>query len=518
MNEYDKLCNSKFKLNKAQNYLADFMKTHNNLLVYHKIGSGKTCTALQISENLKKSYNIIIVTQASLIHSYYYELYGPCTNFKYMSEKHYNDISNLDKNIIEKADSKISKYYTFLSYDKYYTHKIKFNRKTLLIIDEVQNIVSQTGVRYKKLFNDINKVNIRENKINDINSNNLNNPSKLKIVLMSATPIFDNPIELLLTFNLLRPKILFDSNSSLNTVKKFIHTNVSYYRGSNPIVFPKIVRKTVLCKMTNYQYKLYNQVASENYDLRNSPITKVSQLPNNFLLGERMVSNICFPMGLSENYNLTDTVILNKLKKLSCKFYKLMKYIKINEGKSLIYTNFVNQFGINSLVKILEAYGYKNYSDYGQGSKSFAIFSGKENIIYRNEIKNIYNLSNNINGELLKIIILSPAGKEGLSFNNVKSIHILEPHWNFSRIEQVEGRGVRTCSHKMLPAYKRFVNIYLYISVLPDKKYGISTDQHIMKLCENKNKVNKLYNKLLKEYAFDCNLLKKYNNVKCKNI
>jgi hypothetical protein len=133
-------------------------------------------------------------------------------------------------------------------------------------------------------------------------------------------------------------------------------------------------------------------------------------------------------------------------------------------------------------------------------------------------LKNTYNLKENVDGELIKIIILSPAGKEGLNFNSVKSIHIIEPYWNNSRIEQIKGRGIRTCSHKLLPSRQRYVNVYLYVSILPYKNYGISTDEYILKICNKKEEINKKFNKFLKEYALDCNILKKYNDIKCKKI
>jgi superfamily II DNA or RNA helicase len=501
MTEYNKLCNSKFKLNKAQTYLSEYMKNHDNLLIYHKIGSGKTCTSIQIAENLKKSYKILIVTQASLIPSYLQELYGPCANYKYMSKENYENLNNIDNEIINKSNDKINKYYNIISYDKYCSSKINLN-KSLLIIDEVQNIISSTGVRYKKIFNDIYKT-----------------KEKLKIILMSATPIFDRFEELLLTFNLLRPEKIFKLDSSINDLKEFIHNNVSYYRGSNPIVFPKVNNIIEYCKMTKYQYFQYNKVAINNDNIiNNEDILKISQLPNNFLLGERMVSNICFPTGSVNNSTLTKKAILKHLKIYSIKFYKLLKNIKKENGKLIIYSNFTNQFGIKSLTKILETNGYKNFSKHGVGLKRFGIFSGDENNKYRTMLKNTYNLKENVDGELIKIIILSPAGKEGLNFNSVKSIHIIEPYWNNSRIEQIKGRGIRTCSHKLLPSRQRYVNVYLYVSILPYKNYGISTDEYILKICNKKEEINKKFNKFLKEYALDCNILKKYNDIKCKKI
>ena len=46
----------KFKLQISQKFLGEFFKQSKlkGILVYHKIGAGKTCTAVNMAENLKK--------------------------------------------------------------------------------------------------------------------------------------------------------------------------------------------------------------------------------------------------------------------------------------------------------------------------------------------------------------------------------------------------------------------------------------------------------------------------------
>ena len=55
-----------------------------------------------------------------------------------------------------------------------------------------------------------------------------------------------------------------------------------------------------------------------------------------------------------------------------------------------------------------------------------------------------------------------PAIKEGVSLLRVKYVHIIEPYWNLSRLEQVIGRAVRFCSHKDVEEDKRIVKVYIY--------------------------------------------------------
>ena len=44
--------------------------------------------------------------------------------------------------------------------------------------------------------------------------------------------------------------------------------------------------------------------------------------------------------------------------------------------------------------------------------------------------------------KLLKVVIITKAGAEGLDFKNIRQVHILEPWYNLNRSEQVIGRAV----------------------------------------------------------------------------
>ena len=59
----------KFKLQISQKFLGDFFKFSKikGILVYHKIGAGKTCTAINMAENMKLKMNILVILPASTI-------------------------------------------------------------------------------------------------------------------------------------------------------------------------------------------------------------------------------------------------------------------------------------------------------------------------------------------------------------------------------------------------------------------------------------------------------------------
>ena len=91
---------------------------------------------------------------------------------------------------------------------------------------------------------------------------------------------------------------------------------------------------------------------------------------------------------------------------------------------------------------------------------------------------------NNINGEIVKVIIISKAGSEGLDFKNVRQVHILEPWFNLNRTDQIIGRGVRNLSHCQLPYNQRNTEIFLYGTNLNTEEESI--DLYMYRLAETK--------------------------------
>jgi len=118
------------------------------------------------------------------------------------------------------------------------------------------------------------------------------------------------------------------------------------------------------------------------------------------------------------------------------------------------------------------------------------------------DIKYVTN-PNNLNGEKVKVVIISKAGSEGLDFKCIRQIHIMDPWYNMSRIEQIIGRGVRNFSHCMLANFKeRNVEIYLH-STLP-RNDEEPADLYVYRFAEKKAKLIGRVNRVLKEISVDC--------------
>ena len=531
---------TKYEFQIPQKFLAEFInpKTpYKGILVYHRIGAGKTCTAIKIAENFKKIKKIMIVVPASLKGNFYSELRSFCAGSNYLTDqerqllKKYHPSSREYIEIIKRSDERIDKYYTIYSYNKFIdlvqTGKINL-KNTLLIIDEIHNMISETGTYYENLYDAIHSA-----------------PDDLRLVIMSATPIFDKPIEIALTMNLLlRDEQLPTGGEFVDTFMDITYTSkgpvynvknmdlfkdycrgfISYFRGAPPTAFPKTEMHFVRTKMSENQMRLYKKIISHE-----APNAKLGDyvnedISNSFFIGTRMVSNICFPnrkIG-EEGYNSLRNKDLTMvgMRNWSPKFVKILRKIKKADGTVFVYSNFKEYGGIKSFVKFLEHQHFKDYAEHGSGRKRFAIWSGDQSFALKEEIKAVFNNKNNTDGSQIKVILGSPSIREGVSLLRVQEVHILDPYWNNSKLHQVVGRAIRFCSHKDLVADKRLVKVYMYLAVHPDIKMSI--DEYILKMAATKERINEQFELALKASAIDCELFKNANiypgepDIKCE--
>jgi hypothetical protein len=63
----------------------------------------------------------------------------------------------------------------------------------------------------------------------------------------------------------------------------------------------------------------------------------------------------------------------------------------------------------------------------------------------------------------LRIILGTQSTMEGVDFKRVRQVHILDPWWNDSRIQQIMARAVRLCSHSGLPEQQRVVDVFIHL-------------------------------------------------------
>jgi len=123
----------KYKPFKYQLFLKKYMSNdspYRGVLLYMGTGSGKTCTSIEIAENLKTERNIVVMLPASLR-----------TNFIV------NGLLFCGSNEYKENPEKIKEKYSFISYNANNTlaqiKKIGSLDNKVIIIDEVHNLVSK---------------------------------------------------------------------------------------------------------------------------------------------------------------------------------------------------------------------------------------------------------------------------------------------------------------------------------------------------------------------------------------
>ena len=118
----------------------------------------------------------------------------------------------------------------------------------------------------------------------------------------------------------------------------------------------------------------------------------------------------------------------------------------------------------------------------------------------------------NVDGSQVRIIVSSPVVSEGVSFKFVRQVHVLDPWWNMSRIEQVVGRGLRYCSHELLPFKDQNCTVYLHVirtgsgrECFDEYTYRTRVEPKAMKIAKVK--------KVIMESAMDCTMQSSFNNM-----
>ena len=211
------------------------------------------------------------------------------------------------------------------------------------------------------------------------------------------------------------------------------------------------------------------------------------------------------------------------LETYSPKFLNILENILDSEylGLHLIYSQFRTLEGIGILKLVLEANGFTRFrikevnkgnwlldiSEENRGKPMFALYTGTESAEEKEIIRNVFNgtwkyiptglaeqlitiSSNNLYGEIIKVLMITASGAEGISLRNVRYVHITEPYWHPVRLQQVIGRARRICSHQDLPEMERTVDVFLYLMTFSPEQ--LASDESIELRLKDKSKIDNL--------------------------
>jgi hypothetical protein len=260
------------------------------------------------------------------------------------------------------------------------------------------------------------------------------------------------------------------------------------------------------------------------------------------------------------------------LQTYSPKMLKLLQNIQQSLGTGetfrtqLLYSAFRNLEGLGVFSAILSANGWQEYKLTKEANQwvedpaldpekpAYAFFTGNEDMEQREFMRQIFNakysddfppsLKASVEGKPKKklcLFMITAAGAEGITLANVRHVHIMEPHWNPARHDQVIGRAIRICSHASLPQEERTVRVSFYLSVFTEgqskstesannvvlirrndtdvKRYEgdpvetfMTTDEYLYEKTYEKDVTNKRIGILLKQAAVDCEIHRKLHS------
>ena len=199
----------------TQSFVQKFLtpqSPYKGMLLYHSVGSGKTCTAISTATNTfdKQGYKILWVTRHTLKEDIWKNMFDNICNIIIQERLKNGEIlpstkakrmEFLGKNWLQPISYK---QFTNLirGQNKYYKQMVEINgakdpfRKTLIIIDEIHKIYSSSLSALEKP-----KPEVLQNMIQ--NSYKVSGKDSLKLLLMTATPITDDPMSSVKILNLL---------------------------------------------------------------------------------------------------------------------------------------------------------------------------------------------------------------------------------------------------------------------------------------------------------------------------
>lgn len=190
--------------------------TYDSMLLYHNVGSGKTCSAISIAEGFKEYMNnmdrriLVMVQNDDIINNFRRQLETECGAYEY---KTYDDMDELEqsndpdrkKAINRKIRKKINNTYVFTTYRKFTNNVLGTT-----VINKGKT-TTKTRIKTKNSLKNLNNIVIIIDEAHHVTRTDtykalklvLENSYNYRLILLTATPIQDNPQQILEICNLL---------------------------------------------------------------------------------------------------------------------------------------------------------------------------------------------------------------------------------------------------------------------------------------------------------------------------
>lgn len=210
----------------------------------------------------------------------------------------------------------------------------------------------------------------------------------------------------------------------------------------------------------------------------------------------------------SDRYKEIIQIRLKNLRKYSIKYATVIQSILNANGEScFVYSELVTGSGSIVFSLLLKLFGFTESkgNDTTTGLR-YGFLTSDSSSSQLHNIINCFNQSENMRGDIIKVLIGSKVVSEGVSFSNIQREYILTPWYNYSETEQAIARGYRLNSHKDLlnDGIVPVVRISQLVAI--PKNGGFSIDLNMYETSEDKDITIRGILRYIMESAFDCSL------------
>jgi hypothetical protein len=438
----EELCpneNKNFNLQSHQKLIKSYLSHntyYNGLLIFHGTGTGKTCSSITIAESYKtlvaeNSKRVLVILSKSVKSNFIREIhdvargYNQCTGSDYLNYDFFSSLDKKKKSVL----SLIDKYYDLMTFGKFRNEIIKeletygidkyqFNypipaelikwidlifSNRVIIVDEVHNLKKYKTDREEEITlekyeddeadsdNSVKK--IKDFKPYDALELILKYSRNVKLVMLSATPMYHKPREIISLYNLLLINDDYDridvsdifendnikDEKARNILRVVSQGYVSYVRTENPYTFAKRkypdsipIHSFVNNKINELKkiYKIKRTTRNNNYsDLIKIIPCEMSVKHDKFYKSRITAGDMLTRLIQFGNYGVLDVdripqkkLILSELmderQSISCKLGKLIYNIlhNVSNGTYFIFSYYIKH-GTQVLAQALLANG-----------------------------------------------------------------------------------------------------------------------------------------------------------------
>lgn len=166
--------------------------------------------------------------------------------------------------------------------------------------------------------------------------------------------------------------------------------------------------------------------------------------------------------------------------------------------KHVIYTFFKNKYGVKLLHALFKMCGIKS-----------VLYSGDQTEAERKKILEKFNRIKNRNGDIIKVLLITGAGAEGISIMETNHLHVVESEPSVNNTKQVIGRVARYGSHSKLPKNRRYVKVWRYWTMANSGTYTLTYEKKNKETGKMETKT-KIYENttMVDEYLYNKGIIK----------